>query len=497
MNTRTIKLLGIAILGAVAVGTVGVTAFDSVPTDVPNWAKDIWTRSAALDPRTPREFTTPELAPGDTELVEEGKSDSLSPPDVPVAASPSFAGGESGSGTLRVGDKLRIGFYERMDFDEEKWGRQRPPRNAFQQRAELSGEYIVSDDATVSIPLLGSFSVAKKSINELQATLAGAAEALIGRKGFVTIAALERQPIYVLGPVKNPGAYKYAPGMTVLHAVALAGGLERTLAEPWARMEAVRETGKRHAAIDRTTRLMARVAVLKSEYAGGQPQVPPRLIEMIGIEAATGAVREQADRRRSILWMRGIRERAAEVALDNAKREVETLAGAISPFDENIKLRAGRVESIRTLKNNNIVANSVLVQAQSELSDVQERRQAAIHAVELAKYRYASAEQELARVRGETQVSLEQEIVTAEQDIADTEREIGSSEGVLEVVQAGAMVRNASTNETSLAYQIVRQGPQGAVIISSIGTASLEPGDLVRVQSKTKAGTLTRDAKLP
>ena len=44
--------------------------------------------------------------------------------------------------------------------------------------------------------------------------------------------ALERQPVYVLGPVKNPGAYKYAPGMTVLHAVALAGGLDRAPVEP-------------------------------------------------------------------------------------------------------------------------------------------------------------------------------------------------------------------------------------------------------------------------
>src|SRR5262249_47760192 len=139
-----------------------------------------------------------------------------------------------------IGDKLKIGFYERLDFEEEKWGRGRPARRGFEQRMELSGEYTVGEDGSISLPLLGTIPVVGRTAPELQALLAGPLEDLIGRKGFVTILALERQPIYVLGPVKNPGAYKYAPGMTVFHAMALAGGLERATLEPWQRIEAVR-----------------------------------------------------------------------------------------------------------------------------------------------------------------------------------------------------------------------------------------------------------------
>jgi hypothetical protein len=46
---------------------------------------------------------------------------------------------------------------------------------------------------------------------------------------------------------------------------------------------------------------------------------------------------------------------------------------------------------------NNVFANSMLVQAQSDLSDVQERKQTALAAVALAKQRLASAELDLAR----------------------------------------------------------------------------------------------------
>jgi hypothetical protein len=51
--------------------------------------------------------------------------------------------------------------------------------------------------------------------------------AVIGRSANIDVKIFDRSPIYVVGPVKNPGAYKYAPGMIVLHAIALAGGLDR------------------------------------------------------------------------------------------------------------------------------------------------------------------------------------------------------------------------------------------------------------------------------
>ncbi|TIU43560.1 MAG: exopolysaccharide biosynthesis protein, partial [Mesorhizobium sp.] len=85
------------------------------------------------------------------------------------------------------------------------------------QRPELSGEYMVQEDGTISVPLLGFIPVANRSTQQVQADLAETFEQLLGRKGLVNILSLERPPIYVLGPVKNPGSFKYAPGMTILH----------------------------------------------------------------------------------------------------------------------------------------------------------------------------------------------------------------------------------------------------------------------------------------
>ena len=68
-------------------------------------------------------------------------------------------------------------------------------------------------------------------------TLAVSFTSVIGRSANIDVKILERSPIYVVGPVKNPGAYKYVPGMIVLHALALAGGLDRGegSAQAWSR----------------------------------------------------------------------------------------------------------------------------------------------------------------------------------------------------------------------------------------------------------------------
>ncbi len=88
----------------------------------------------------------------------------------------------------------------------------------------LTGTYKVTSGGAVSIPLIGEVSVAGKTVAE--------AERLIAEKfsdGYlvdpsVTIQISQHRPVYVLGEVQNPGSYGYAGDMSVLNAVALAGG---------------------------------------------------------------------------------------------------------------------------------------------------------------------------------------------------------------------------------------------------------------------------------
>ena len=77
----------------------------------------------------------------------------------------------------------------------------------------------------VSVPLLGEVDAAGLT----QAQLGDAvASDLVSRKLInspsVSVDVLQYRPIYVLGEVEHPGSFPYQPGLTMLSAVALAGG---------------------------------------------------------------------------------------------------------------------------------------------------------------------------------------------------------------------------------------------------------------------------------
>jgi protein involved in polysaccharide export with SLBB domain len=384
-------------------------------------------------------------------------------------------------GLFAVGDRLKVAFYERVDVEEDKWGRTSSASalRSILQRPELSGEYTVQEDGTISVSLLGSIPVANRSAQQVHADLMETFEQLLGRKGLVNILSLERSPIYVLGPVKNPGSIKYVPGMTILHAIALAGGLDRGAVDPWQKIEAVREIQKRSGAVDGMLKLFARAAVLKAERDRTEPKIPLRLLELVSATEAKNLILEQADRRKAVALARKNRERAILAAVESAKQDIQLIYGRTGPLDELIRLRQERVNGMKNLVERNVLSNTVLNQVQSELSDAELRRQDALNQYAMAKQRLASLEAEALRIQADLRNDLEVEIETIDRQIADSEREFSTSEGILSTLPATRAQFAKDANRVT--YQVVRQTAAGPVSIESTGMTLLQPGDLVNI----------------
>ncbi|GAB1715070.1 MAG: hypothetical protein NTAFB05_01120 [Nitrobacter sp.] len=394
---------------------------------------------------------------------------------VAVQPSPEPAGLSFG-----VGDKLKIAFYERLNVEEDRWGRPASALRGIQERPELSGEYTVQEDGTVSIPLLGSIPVAARSAQQVHAAMDAAFEKLLGRKGMVNIALVERAPIYVLGPVKNPGSFKYVPGATVLHAIAMAGGLDRGANDPWSKVETVREIQRRSGAADSVVKLMAREAVLKAERDGTAPKVPLRLMELVGATAATRLVNEQSNDRKAIVRARKDRRRAIKNAVESAKQDLLEY-GHTTSLDKLVKTRQDRVDNMRALMDRGVATKSQLSQVEAELADAEQRRQDAINQYGMAKQRLAALEAEGLKVQADLENDVAVEIDAIDRQIADNERELSSSEGVLKNLSATSVAFTSSEEASGASFQIVRRTPNGPVNISADGMTLLQPGDLVNI----------------
>jgi exopolysaccharide production protein ExoF len=410
---------------------------------------------------------------------------SIAEPSKTISTAPAALAAHS----FGVGDRLKIAFYERVNVEEDKWGRVSSALRSIQQRPELSGEYMVQEDGTISVPLLGTISVANRSAQQVQAAMVESFEQFLGREGMVNVVLMERSPIYVLGPVKNPGSYKYVPGATVLHAIAVAGGLDRGTSDPWQKVEAVREIQKRSGAAGALMKLIARATVLKAERDGTAPKTPLRLMELVGATEAASLVNEQSDRRKAVALARKNRERAILTAVESAKQDL-LLYGHTGSLDELVKTRQDRVDNTRSLVDRNIVAKTVLSQVQAELSEAEQRRQDSINQYGMAKQRLASLTAEGLRVQAEIENDLAVEIEAVERQISDNERELNASEGVLSSLPATRATFAPSKEAANrMTYQIVRQTAAGPVSIPSSGMTLLQPGDLVNIIMGTGEAT--------
>jgi len=104
---------------------------------------------------------------------------------------------------LGVGDKLQV-----TVFGED----------------DLSGEFQVSSTGIVSMPLIGEVKAAGLTASQVQTIIAQKLADGYMKDPHVSLQVSTYRPFFIVGEVMKPGSYTYVNGMTVINAVALAGG---------------------------------------------------------------------------------------------------------------------------------------------------------------------------------------------------------------------------------------------------------------------------------
>jgi protein involved in polysaccharide export with SLBB domain len=90
---------------------------------------------------------------------------------------------------------------------------------------DLSGESTVDQSGTLRLPMVGDIYAINLTLNELEKSIAQSLEQGYVRNPTVSVKIAEFGPIYVLGMVRTPGLYPYREGLSVLGAIARAGGI--------------------------------------------------------------------------------------------------------------------------------------------------------------------------------------------------------------------------------------------------------------------------------
>jgi polysaccharide biosynthesis/export protein len=89
---------------------------------------------------------------------------------------------------------------------------------------DITGEYEVDTNGQISVPLAGHIGAEGLTTKQLERAIAAALAKGIVRDPRVNVEVALYRPYYILGEVKKSGEYPYRLGLTVMDAVATAGG---------------------------------------------------------------------------------------------------------------------------------------------------------------------------------------------------------------------------------------------------------------------------------
>ncbi len=88
----------------------------------------------------------------------------------------------------------------------------------------LTGEFVLDGNGVLAFPLIGNVPANGMTPLQLQRAIAAKLDPDYLRNPSVSVEVASRRPFYVVGEVQRPGSYPFVTDMTVLNAIATAGG---------------------------------------------------------------------------------------------------------------------------------------------------------------------------------------------------------------------------------------------------------------------------------
>lgn len=213
---------------------------------------------------------------------------------------------------------------------------------------ELERRAIVDGNGKIWVPSVGHVQAAGRTLKELHDSLSAVLttnESIRVRD--INVDVVGFHPFYIYGKVTNPGAYPYQIGLTVRHAIALAGGFERSPPEQRDKLEGLwSQYMHQHARADR----------LKAELEGRDRvgwTPPPNSRILPEVARRIGALEEKQFEARVASVERKTRD--LDQAINLIQTEIDQLELQARNEEAQAKVMSDTLSMLESLKERRIV----------------------------------------------------------------------------------------------------------------------------------------------
>ncbi len=396
-----------------------------------------------------------------------------------IAAAISVLGGIS---TSAFADSSQLAPQTKIRLTIVQW---MPTKGVYEKWDSIGGEFLISDAKTISLPVIGTVPVGGLGTVELAAEISRELKAKIGlvETPHVTVEILEHQPIYVVGEVNKPGEYKFHPGLTVLHSLAMSGGEFRLSNGSPGSGDNTYYVGQLREIENSILRTRIRIARLQVEISGqNEIRFDPKLQDDRELAAAI------LQQEKSILAARAnvvARQSKSLVELrDLLSAEIGVIEKKIDGTDEDIASIKKEVASAKSMVEKGIALPSRQADLERTLRGYHANRLDLVTAIMRARQNIAEATRNLEGLYDKQQTEVATELQSAQAGLDQLELKRDTTQKLLLNALSNGLGSGTPRGGASLAFTVTRRTGETVDEITASESTFLQPGDVVRVVRK-------------
>ncbi len=381
-------------------------------------------------------------------------------------------------------DDYRLGVMDKIRVKVAEW---QTAEGTIRDWDSVSGEYSVSSAGTVSLPFVGELSASGKTTADIAAEVGKKMQQLFGLKDrpSASVEISQYRPIYTSGAVQTPGAFPYSPGMTVLKALSVAGGLKRADSGQQFARNYIQAQGDGSVLVSTRNRLLVRRARILAEI-NNKPS-----IEITDNLKSIPDLKQLVESETALMNSQRTNLKVTLSSLADLKTLLTTQIEALGKKSETQTRQLAMVEEDRQKVNNlseqGLALSSRRLAVEQQVSDLQSGLLDIDTATLKAKQDLNKAQQDETTARNDWDAQLAQALQDTEAQLDETNLKLSTSKSLM----ADALLQSADSanvkdglNSASVSYSIVREKDGKPTEIAATENTSVLPGDVVKVTVK-------------
>jgi polysaccharide biosynthesis/export protein ExoF len=379
-------------------------------------------------------------------------------------------------------EEYRLGTMDKLRIRVVEW---QTAEGAVRDWPSISGDYTVGPSGNISLPFVGEMPAIGKTTSEIADVISEELQQKFGLldRPHSSVELAEFRPVFISGDVQTPGKYPYAPDLTVLKAVSLAGGMRRA-ADAGQRIERdfINARGNYDVLIAERNGLLAKRARLIAEAAGQEEIEFPKELQ----ETAEG--RKLIADETAFKEARETRLRVQLSAIEDLKsllqNEVASLEKKITSQNRQMELSRNELKGIGNLADQGLVVNARVLSIERAIAELEGKVLDMETAALRAKQDISKATQNATTLQNDRDAEVAQERQAAEAEIEKLNLKIAMYRDLMAEAMAQdpqAALGAGGDAAPPVSFSIVREEGENTKEMAADENTPVLPGDVIKV----------------